>query len=526
MIRQLSHIKYLQFFLFILAFALYSSNIGGVSIYILDEAKNAGCASEMFQHETLVVPTFNDVLRTDKPPLHYFFMMLSFRIFGINPFAARFFSALFGACTVLITYLFSRKFDGKETAIWTSLVMLATIHLSIQFHLAVPDPYLIFFFVAGVMSFFAAIKEKRPIYLLFMYISIGLGTLAKGPVAIALSGLIFFLFLIFSKRFSWSEIRALKPFTGALIVLLVALPWYILVHQQTNGVWTEGFFLRQNLERFTSKLEGHGGIFLITFGYVLAGMFPFSVFFGKTAIKTWKDRKDDLTLFLMITALTIIIFFSLSRTKLPNYTVPAYPFLSILVARYLMQTKAAKLKAGMIILLTISIIIIPALLIALKASASFKEVSYVAWYFVPFTILLIISFSLWLKNNKEAALISVSGSGIIVSLIFFCLAFPPIDRKNPVTESLPLLKGKEIRYFEKFNPAYPFSLQKIIPSINENEFETFFQKYPDGIIISLDKNIKKLKLPDNLEISFSVRNTFDDRNTVLISKKEQNSKVR
>ncbi len=519
MIRQLSHIKYFQFFLFILAFALYSSNIGGVSIYILDEAKNAGCAREMFQNGTLIVPTFNDVLRTDKPPLHYFFMMLSFWMFGVNPFAARFFSAFFGACTVLITYLFARKFNGKETAVWASLIMLATVHLSIQFHLAVPDPYLIFFFVSGVMLFYATIKEKKQIYLWPMYISIGLGTLAKGPVAIGLSGLIFLLFLIFSKRFSWNEIKALKPFTGALIVLLVALPWYILVHLKTDGAWTEGFFLRQNLERFTSKLEGHGGIFLITFGYVLAGMFPFSVFFGRTAIKTWKDRRDDFTLFLMIAALSIIIFFSLSRTKLPNYTVPAYPFLSILVARYLQQAKTEKLKTGMIILLIIGVLIVPAILIALKADPSFKDVSYVAWYLVPFTILIFVSFFLWLKKNKETALIFVTVSGIIVSLIFFCLAFPPVDKKNPVTESLPIIKGKEIKYFEKFNPAYSFSLQEIIPPISENEFEAFFQKYPDGIIISLDKNVKSISLPDNLEISFSARNTFDNRNTVFITKK-------
>ena len=83
--------------LFILSFAICSLNIGGNTIYILDEAKNATCALEMMQRNDWVVPTFNGELRTDKPPLHYFLMLISYRVFGVNEFAARFFSAFFKA---------------------------------------------------------------------------------------------------------------------------------------------------------------------------------------------------------------------------------------------------------------------------------------------------------------------------------------------------------------------------------------------------------------------------------------------
>jgi 4-amino-4-deoxy-L-arabinose transferase-like glycosyltransferase len=62
------------FLLLILSTVVYTANIWGTSVYILDEAKNAGCAMEMYQRGDWVVPTFNDALRTDKPPLHYYFM--------------------------------------------------------------------------------------------------------------------------------------------------------------------------------------------------------------------------------------------------------------------------------------------------------------------------------------------------------------------------------------------------------------------------------------------------------------------
>lgn len=521
MIRKIHDFRYLSLLLFVTALLLYSSNIGGVSIYILDEAKNAGCAREMFERGDLLVPTFNQELRTDKPPLHYFFMMLSYSLFGVNAFAARFFSALFGALTILITYRFARKFAGPEIAFWAAMVLLASVHLSIQFHLAVPDPYLIFFLTAGLMSFYAAVKEHKLLYLLFMYVAIGFGTLSKGPVAIGLPGLIFLIFLIFSRRFSWKEIRALKPFWGAALVLAIALPWYILVHLKTNGAWTEGFFLKHNLGRFTDKMEGHGGIFLLTIVFVLIGLFPFSAFVVQAAKQAWKNRKDDFTLFNLVAGVTIVAFFSLSRTKLPNYTVPAYPFLAILLAQYLSMVRMNQPKSNisLIILLFFSLILAPAIFLALKLDPALSHLNYIALYFLPFPAIMLAAFFLWKKRKPEPALWLVAAGGMVTAIAFFTLAFPEIDRQNPVAKSRHLLEGKEVRYFEKFNPAYGFALQQEIPPIQADEFQPFFQQYPNGVIISTKKKLENLELPSNLEVRFSARDILETPTTVVITRK-------
>lgn len=505
----------------VFAFALYLSNAGGVSIYILDEAKNAGCAREMFEKGDLIVPTFNDVLRTDKPPLHYFFMMLGYSLFGVNPFAARFFSAVFGAATILLTFLFTRKHADGKTAALASLVLLASVHLSIQFHLAVPDPYLIFFLTAAFMSFYAALKEKKGRYLATLYLSVGLGSLSKGPVAMALPGLIFLLFLIFSKRMSWENIRSLRPFWGAALVLVIALPWYILVHLKTQGAWTEGFFIRHNMERFTSEMEGHGGIFLITILFVLLGMFPFSVFLIQAVRKAWKERGDDFTLFSLTVSLTIIAFFSFSGTKLPNYTVPAYPFLAILLAGYLREalTGHVRLKAGMIVLMIIGIAVVPGVFIGLKLDPALAHVNDLAWYFLPLPAGLILSYGLLTRRKTGWAIVSVAASGLATALIFFVLAFPVIDRQNPVLKSLHLVRGKEIRYYERVNPAYSFLLKERIAAITPEEFQTFFQEFPDGVIVSVKKYADQISLPEELEISFSARDIFESPTTVLITKR-------
>ncbi|MDH5250584.1 MAG: glycosyltransferase family 39 protein, partial [Cyclobacteriaceae bacterium] len=97
----------------VLSAVVYSANTWKTSVYVLDEARNAGCAMEMYQRNDWVVPTFNGELRTDKPPLHYYLMQLSYRVFGINAFSARLYATVMGLLTVWVVYFFGRKLAGE-----------------------------------------------------------------------------------------------------------------------------------------------------------------------------------------------------------------------------------------------------------------------------------------------------------------------------------------------------------------------------------------------------------------------------
>lgn len=521
MTEKLIRSKYFPILLFVLALGLYLINNNSFSIYILDEAKNTECAREMLEKNDWVVPTFNYNLRTDKPPLHYFFMMAGFKLFGVNEWAARFFSGFFGALTILITFLYTRRFSNRNTALWTIFAMLASIHLCIQFHLAVPDPYLIFFFTWSLFLFYAAISDRHLFEVILLYIAIGFGTLAKGPVAIALPGLIFLLFLIFSKQLKWPVIRSLKPLLGVAIVLIIALPWYILVGIETNWEWTQGFFMKHNIERFAGEMEGHGGIFLITFAYILVGMFPFSTFLVQAYRNAIKDRHDHFVLFSLIAASIIILFFSFSGTKLPNYTVPAYPFLAVVLATYFTKFPEIKTytKPSYISLLVIGIILVPALLFGLQFDPILKDVKFVAWYFLPVSLGLFVGFYYFIQKKRITGLLVTGCSTILASLLFFTFVFPKIDAQNPVRKSISLIEGKEVRYFQKFNPSYSFYLKKPIPGIQENEIDSFFLQYPNGIIISTKKKLANIELSGDNEIIFSSHDLFESPTTQLIQRK-------
>src|SRR5690625_7363242 len=95
------HDKFYYILIFFTAVILCFINLGGHPIYILVEAKNAEAASEMFVNNDWLVPTFNGELRTDKPPLHYWFMMISSKFFVVRAFSASLLSSVFGVFSIL-----------------------------------------------------------------------------------------------------------------------------------------------------------------------------------------------------------------------------------------------------------------------------------------------------------------------------------------------------------------------------------------------------------------------------------------
>ncbi|TAL45401.1 MAG: phospholipid carrier-dependent glycosyltransferase, partial [Chitinophagaceae bacterium] len=179
--------KYL-FLLIGLSAILFFPGLGKTPLWIYDEVRNAECAREMYERGDWIVPTFNGGLRTLKPPLHYYFMFGGFKIFGVTEWGARFFSAIFGMLTILITFLFVKRFSSLRHAFITCLVLLASSHFLFEFRMSVPDPYLIFLNTASIFTAYAYFREKKFHWLLICAITMGLGTLAKGPVSIALPG--------------------------------------------------------------------------------------------------------------------------------------------------------------------------------------------------------------------------------------------------------------------------------------------------------------------------------------------------
>ncbi|MDP3467480.1 MAG: glycosyltransferase family 39 protein [Daejeonella sp.] len=516
------NLKTKGFLLFIISLVLLLQNLDKPMIYILDEAKNAECAREMLVSGNYIMPYFNGQLRTDKPPLHYFFMAMSYKVFGVSAFSARFFSAIFGALTILISFLFCRRYLGEKAGWLTALVLISSLHFNFQMRMSVPDPYLIFFMTASFMCFYNFLIDKKKFWILLMYLCFGLGLLTKGPIAVALPGLIMLTFLLWTKRLNWVWMRLFQIPAGIIIVLLISLPWYWLNYLASDGLWTEGFFFKHNLQRFSDTMEGHGGFFLLPLIMVIAGLLPLGIFCIQAMFLAWKQRENEILLYSLSIVLGIIIFFSFSQTKLPNYTAPSYPFIAILLGFLLselegMKVSMKKIKLAYVFYTIIAFVLPFVVYFVLKADKSVQDAAGVWVWFLPLPLGAVFGWYFIRKNELNKFIFSMAFSFILSNFLFFAKAYPRVYGINPVAGSLELLKNKpDLVYYKMMNSAYVFNMQRLVPAIHsQDSLSLFLNEHPDVLVISRKQFEKELEAAGNLVPVFEQKDTFENPVTVI-----------
>ncbi len=446
---------------FLIAAIVFFSRLGSPSIYILDEARNAQAAREMLMHDEWVVPTFNGELRPQKPPLHYYFMQAAFRVASVHAGSARFFSAVMGICTLLLVYFFTKKHVNQDAAFYALCTLAASSHFVLESRLAVPDPYLIFFVAAAILCFYSYTQTSLFMWLLLSAIAVSGAILSKGPVFLAIPGLIIFIWLLVSRKLSvlWSW----KILVALLLTMALSVPWYVLVHIQTNGVFTQQFFLEQNLDRFSNEMEGHGGIFWIVPIIVLLGMLPGAAFIGEAIRNRSQIWRHSLAKISIITVVVFITVFSISKTKLPNYAMPCYPFLAILLGFYF-----SWVKNSMYIGRRYPYLILACLYLVLGAVAYFvipEEPVLKNMGYVGFLFLIGVATAFWAWRTKQLprsfAILFVGFS--IFNLVILNIGYPAIYSQNPVEKTAHLFSPSEKVYaYKTYNPAYNFILNQPI----------------------------------------------------------------
>jgi 4-amino-4-deoxy-L-arabinose transferase-like glycosyltransferase len=146
-----------------------------------------------------------------------------------------------------------------------------------------------------------------------------------------------------------AAVVAMRPLTLIVAVLLVALPWYAWVAIRTHGLWWHEFFWEHNVQRFVQSREGHHGLLLFPPLTLIACFFPWSLFLPvalAAAIRRIRRGEGNAAACRLILwwSAVWIVFFSICGTKQPNYILPAYPALAILVGLWIADWIAAPQK--------------------------------------------------------------------------------------------------------------------------------------------------------------------------------------
>ncbi len=506
--------------IFIIGIILFSTNIWGMELYILDEVRNAVSAREMLERGDLIVPTFNYDLRVDKPPLHYYFLILASYFFGFGEFSARIFSSLAGALTVLSTYLFAVRYLGKKAAVWAAAALLTSLHFALEFHLAVPDPYLILFMVSSIFLLFHGYESNRSIFIYLGYASVGLATMSKGPVAIALTGAIFLFFLLVNREFGWSSLSRFRILQGVLIIGVVVLPWYATVWSQTDGEWVRRFLFEQNISRFLETKEGHGGSILLPTVFIIIGLLPFSLYLPQALLKAWKERNHRAIQLCLITVAVTVVFFSLSQTKLPNYPMPSFPFLAIILGWFVAQIDPIKNKIWINYLVyTLILMAIPlGMYLAFHYFTYLTSSKNIAWGFLILPLGGLTGLIWVLENRIRWAHYGLMGSFIFANFYLFYAGYPAVFDRNPVTTSIKMMdQGVPVVYYKRVNQAFIFHLQRKVPIAHSpKELRTWLADKPRAYILSRKKFWKEFREKRRMKIVYKGADTFEQSVTLLV----------
>ena len=324
----------------------YFHNLGAIGLVGPDEPRYAWIAREMHESGDWVTPRLYGKPWFEKPPLLYWGAALSFKLFDVSEAAARLPSAFAALLATLAMAWLARRVYDAWTARWLLLLLPTTVGMIGFSHAAATD--MPFSGTLTVALVFAAIilsltsnQQSPPIQrtpwfaLIFFGFFLGLATLAKGPAAIVLAGGGILLWAAITRR--WRDaFRCLHPVAIAGFCL-TALPWYIICSRR-NPDFFRVFIIEHNFKRYLTPEFQHIQPFWFYVPILLTAFVPWtlaliwSALFG--ALRAWPQRRpSDATLLALCCVLFCLVFFSISKSKLPGYILPAIPPIALLFSR-------------------------------------------------------------------------------------------------------------------------------------------------------------------------------------------------
>jgi len=306
-------------------------------LFDTDEPRYAQTAREMLQRGEWVLPTFNGQPRYAKPVMFYWLLIAAYKVFGVNEFAARFWSGMAAVAIALLLYFSLRTTFGQETALAVALCWLTSFATLIFAHAAITDMVLVAFMTGAIIALWVGLKTSRAIWFFLASVSIGFAALIKGPVGVVLPLLIFAVSVLICRPASSIPLSRLVIISvGCLLLFLaIVLPWYVAISIRTNGEFLRQFLLVENISRYTQGTKLPLWVHLFYFPVTtIALAFPWSAFgiwgMGSLSVLT-REQRQWMTL-LKVWVLLPILIFTFSRTKNPQYVLLSIPPLTSLGA--------------------------------------------------------------------------------------------------------------------------------------------------------------------------------------------------
>jgi len=319
----------------------------------------AAAARAMSESGDWLTPKVNGIFRFDKPPLIYWLMGFFYSLpkneiwDSFGTLSARLPSALASLFLMLMIgdtlFCWPQKSDRKFlTPIVASLGFALSPLIIIWSRTAVSDALLTATLGISLLLFWRRMASENNDQCISAWVFLGFAILTKGPVAFVLATLTITFFLFIQK--DWKTLfYKINPKKGFLITILISIPWYILELLKEGKPFWDNFFGYHNFQRYTSVVNNHAEPFWFFIYIMILASSPFTPFLYHGIFKTFKDFlkslkescnvTETLYTYSLCWLTSVLIFFSLSATKLPSYWLPAIPAAALLTSNSFISLK-------------------------------------------------------------------------------------------------------------------------------------------------------------------------------------------
>jgi 4-amino-4-deoxy-L-arabinose transferase-like glycosyltransferase len=329
--------RFLTALAFLLAGVLIFGRLGRLPLMQPDEGRNAEVAREMKESGSWLVPTYNGLPYLDKPAFYFKTVALSFALLGETETAARLSSALSGLLLLVLTFAFVRREYGARTGA-LAVMVVATAPLFLAFsRLVIFDMMLALFVCSAIFAGYVAEQKQgraRVGWYLIGAASAALATLVKGPVGFIVPALVLGVFHALDRR--WGALKRLFAPLNLLVFFALTLPWFLGVNHQHHDFAYYGL-VEESFHRYTTTEFRRTGPFYYYVPWIVLGLFTWSVLLPESIVAAWRARRrwTSADRLLIVWTVVVIVFFSVSKSKRPDYILSAIIVLGVLTARVL-----------------------------------------------------------------------------------------------------------------------------------------------------------------------------------------------
>ncbi|MCB0689442.1 MAG: glycosyltransferase family 39 protein [Saprospiraceae bacterium] len=446
--------------------------LGTWGVIDTSEARYAEIGRQMYESGDYLHPVYLGIEHYHKPPMTYWITAAGYHLFGVNPFAARFFLQ----CALLLQLLLSYRITGliytsSRVSFYATMIYASFMIVWVSVRNLTTDAYLNTFLLLSTWSLFAYLFRQKVRYLYLFALFFAMAFLTKITAVFVFMGSLFlFIFWKYRSRIRWSW----HMLGAGMLALMISGSWFLLLQMEGKSV-LEYMLYEQSVVRYTSDTFRRSMPFYFYFvaGPLLTFPWFFLVLIQMIKRRNLSEKKHDLLL-LGFCLLLPLFFFSISHSKLLLYVLPAFWALAVVGGKMLDQMSDEAIRVW-IRLQSIWIILLFSTLLILPIIDS--------QYILGTTILLLIGISLclflYIYLNKILSppfkLVTLS-VGLTLSLIMMSSHFLTNNEEDSSTGKIAAewivnhdLGTRQVFIYDKLAPSFAFHLKKDIALIGDRE---------------------------------------------------------